>query len=307
MYSYVAYGLKIRAEFPLPELPLGNGAPPDLTIRRGKINRQPGELSADGSYFARNGDEAYLFWEEVGGFLVRDGSEIVVDPLPSAKDYIIRLPLLGTVLSAAICQLGLPGFHGSAVAIDGQGVSFLGYRGSGKSTMAAALYGRGHVLLADDLVAVKGLGKPERPIIVPSFPQLKLFPEAANASLRDDPETLPRLIPGFEKRARRITEGFSMDPVPLRAFYLLETDSDVSIRLVSPQEALLHLIKHSYAVRIFKKSVKGPSAAQHFQQCTELLRKVPVFALKRPRCLDRLVEISELVEAQISKAVADDR
>ena len=30
MFSYLAYGLKIRASFPLPELPIGNGAQPDL-------------------------------------------------------------------------------------------------------------------------------------------------------------------------------------------------------------------------------------------------------------------------------------
>jgi hypothetical protein len=298
MFSYLAYGLKIRASFPLPELPIGNGAPPDVTIARGKIDRPPPQTAADGSYFSMSGGEAYLYWDEVGGFLVREGREIIVDPLTMTEEHIIRLPLLGTVLSAAICQRGFPGFHGSAVEINGQAIAFLGHRGSGKSTMAAGLYARGHNLLTDDLVVVKDLDQPTGPTIVPSFPQLKLFPEAARASLGDDPESLPRLISGFDKRARRITDGFAQDPVPLRALYLLENDSSISIEPVPPQETLVHVVRHSYAARIFNKWLTGPRAAAHFRQCADLVRQVPIYVLKRPRALDQLPQVAELLEAQ---------
>ena len=301
MFSYLAYGLKIRASFPLPELAMGNGAPPDVTISRGRIDRPPPQTGADGSYFSMSGSEAYLYWDEVGGFLVRDGREIIVDSLTMTEEHIVRLPLLGTVLSAAICQRGFPGFHGSAVQIDGQAIAFLGHRGSGKSTMAAGLYARGHNLLTDDLVVVKDLDQRTGPTIVPSFPQLKLFPEAAMASLGDDPESLPRLISGFEKRARRITGGFAQDPVPLRALYLLENDSSVSIEPVPPQETLVHVVRHSYAARIFNKWLTGQRAAAHFQQCAALVRQVPVYALKRPRDLDQLPQVAELIEAQIRR------
>jgi hypothetical protein len=302
MFSYLAYGLKIRASFPLPELPLGNGAPADVTISRGTIDRPRPQTSADGSYFSMSGGEAYLYWDEVGGFLVKDGREIIVDPLTKAEDHIIRLPLLGTVLSAAICQRGFPGFHGSAVAIDGQAVAFLGHRGSGKSTMAAALYARGHDLLTDDLVVISDLDGPAGPTIVPGFPQLKLFPEAASASLGDDPEALPRLIAGFEKRARRVTSGFAKTPIPLRAIYLLEKDSQLAIEPIAPHKTLFEVLRHSYAARIFNKSLTGARAAAHFQQCADLVRKIPVCKLKRPVDLEKLPAVVDLLEAQVREA-----
>lgn len=299
MFSYTAYGLRIRASFPLPELVPANGEEPDLTICRGKIDRPIPQTSADGSYFSMTGNEAYLFWDDVGGFLVRNGSEIIVDSRDQAEEQIIRLPLLGTVLSAAICQRGFIGFHSSAVAIDGRAIAFLGHRGSGKSTMASALYARGHDLLTDDLVVLKDIEEQSGPMVVPGIPQLKLFPEAAKASLGDDPEALPRLIAGFEKRARRITGGFASDPVPLKLICLLDTDSSVFIEPVSAQQSMVELIRHSYAARIFNKWLTGAIAAKHFQRCADLARKVPICCVKRPRALDRLPDVVDLLEAHV--------
>jgi hypothetical protein len=299
MFSYLAYGLKIRATFPLPELPVGNGAPADVTISRGVIDRPRPQTSADGSHFSMSGGEAYLYWDEVGGFLVRNGREIIVDSSTMAADHIVRLPLLGTVLSAAVCQRGFAGFHGSAVEIDGEAVAFLGHRGSGKSTMAAALYARGHNLLTDDLVVISNLKGPGGPTIVPGFPQLKLFPEAARASLGDDPEALPRLIEGFEKRARRVTGGFADAPVPLRAIYLLQNDPQLAIEPIAPHQTLFEVLRHSYEARIFNKSLTGARAATHFQQCADLVSKVSVSLLKRPVALEQLPDVVDLLEAEI--------
>ena len=57
------------------------------------------------------------------------------------------------------------------------------------------------------------------PMLYPSFPQLKLFPEAAAASLGDNPEDLPLLILMYDKRARIANTGFSPQPVPLDHLY----------------------------------------------------------------------------------------
>jgi hypothetical protein len=296
MYSYVAYGLSIHSPTPLPELmPVAN-AKPDLIIRRAKLDRPlPTNTDRDGSYFRMEADEAYLFWQEVGAFLVRKGKEIIVDTFPGVEERIIRLPLLGTVLSAAISQRDLPALHGSAVAVNGQAVAFLGFRGAGKSTMAAALYSRGHSMIADDSVVLDIHG-PGMPKALPSFPQFKLFPEAARASLGDDPKKLPQLMSGFEKRGRRVVERFSPQPVPLSRLYILERGSEFGIEPIPTQERFLHLFRHSYVARIFGTSLNGAAASSHFLQCARLAGKAPVYRLKRPFSLAALPEAARMVE-----------
>ena len=153
---------------------------------------------------------------QVGAFLVRGGKEIIVDAISGVEESLIRLPLLGMVLAAVLQQRGLLVLHASAVAFNGDAVAFLGGSGWGKSTLAATLYARGHPLVADDLVAVD-VGGRENPIVLPGFPQLKLLPEAAAASLGDDAELLPRLASGFDKRSHRAANEFSITTFTRRA------------------------------------------------------------------------------------------
>jgi hypothetical protein len=296
MYSYVTYGLGIHSTFPLPELTAREGGEPDVTIRMGKLGRNLPRTDHTGSYFDVTPKEAYLFWEQVGGFLVRDGREITVEPLPGVEEQLLRLPLLGAVLSAAIHQRGYLGLHASAVAINGQAVAFVGASGEGKSTTAATLYGRGHAVLADDLVVISVSDGTNPSMLHPSFPQLKLFPEAAAASLGDDPEVLPQLMAGLDKRARHAPQGFTHQPLPLRCIYILETGPELKIEPLPSQEKIVQLIRQSYGARIFKHWLKGATAAAHFRRCAALADSVSICRLIRPRALAALGEMARLVE-----------
>jgi len=299
MYSYVTYGLGVSSILPLPELTAMEGVNADVTIRLGKSGREVPETDHNGSYFELTPQEAYLYWEQVGGFVVREGKEITVDRLPGVEDSLLRLPLLGAVFSAAIHQRGYLGLHGSAVAIDGQAVVFVGASGQGKSTTAASLYARGHTLLADDLVVLDMNHESGVPMLYPSFPQLKLFPEAAAASLGDDPESLPRLMVGIEKRSRVAKTGFSPQPVPLKCIYILRTDPAFAIEDLLPQEQIVQLIQQSYGALVFKLWLKGAAAAAHLRKCVALANSVPLRWLKRPRDLESLSELAQLVEGDV--------
>lgn len=272
---------------------------PDVTIRLGKTGRGIPKTDHNGSFFELHPHEAFLFWEQVGGFVVRDGKEITVDPLPGVEESLLRLPLLGAVFSAAIQQRGFLGLHASAVAIDGQAVVFAGASGQGKSTTAASLYARGHTLLADDLVVLDLDTESGVPMLYPSFPQLKLFPEAAAASLGDDPDDLPRLMAGVDKRARVAKKGFSPQAVPVKCIYILKTDSEFQIEPLLPQEQIVQLIQKSYGALVFTHWLKGKTAAAHLRKCVELANSVPLRWLKRPRDLESLSELAQLVEANV--------
>lgn len=302
MYSYVAYGLGIHCAFPLPELVVVDRNEADVNISLGKIGRSIPERDHRESYFQMTPEEAYLFWKQVGEFLALNGNEIIVDPSPGVAEQLIRLPLLGMVLGAVLQQRRFLALHASAVAVNGDAVAFLGRKGRGKSTIAAALYTRGHNLVADDLVAVD-FDRLDSPIVLPGFPQLKLMPEAAATVLGNNLENLPRLATGFEKRGFQDFSAFCPGPLPLRRIYLLCDHHVQRIERVQRQEALVNLVSQSYTARVFRQFLQGSEARLHFLQCSELATKVPVSVLKRPNSLSLLPDLAQLVEEDLASEV----
>jgi hypothetical protein len=295
MYYHFAYGLTICSSISLPEVVAVPETKPDVIIRVGQIGSYPQRASCSGGYFCLAPGEAFFYWDGVGAFLVRHGQEIIVDPLLGVSEDIIRLPLLGMVLSAVLQQRGILGLHASAIALHGGAVAFLGHKGQGKSTIATTFYARGHALVGDDLVAmdVNDLG---HPMVLPGFPQLKLMPEAVIAALGDDPTQLRQLAAGYEKRARIATTGFSLARLPLKRLYILEEGETLAIEPLRPQDALLHVLGQSYPARIFRQGLQGQEAASNFTQCAGVATQVPAFRLKRPKSLTLLLATAQLLE-----------
>lgn len=296
MHSYVAYDLCIHSALPLPELLAGEGAA-DVTIRLGEVDRSSSEATPLRTCFRATAEEAGLFWEEAGAFLVRGGNEIVIDPAPGVEGHTLRLFLLGPALGLLLHQRGFLILHASAVAIEGQAVAFLGGPGWGKSTTAAALHARGHSLVVDDVLAVE-TGDLAPPIVFPGFPQLKLWPEAA-ASLGDIPEKMPRLHPRLEKRARRDARDFPQSPLPLRRVYVLAEGPRQEIEPIERGEAFVELVRHSYLVRLLQATGAAPL---HFRQCERLVKTVPIRRLRTHRSLAELPALARMVEEEIAGA-----
>jgi hypothetical protein len=296
MYIYSAYGLGIRSTLPLPELPSPAVARTDVRIRTGKLNApsEPGHARPAGRIVRVTQGGAHLSWHQIGAFCVRDGREITVEPYPGVDKRLLRLALLGPVLALLLHQRGFLVLHASAVARGGSAVAFLGGKGAGKSTTAAVLCARGYQLLADDVVALELTGA-NRPRVLPGYPQLKLWPCAA-AALGEDPESLPPLSAGQEKRSRRMADRFAPGPLPLERLYVLSDGPSLEIELLAPQEAILQLIGHSYSSRFGKELLRGPAAAQHLLQCKEVAGYAPIHRLRRPLSLHELPDLARRVE-----------
>ena len=164
--------------------------------------------------------------------------------------------------------------------------------------MAAALAGRGHRVLADDVAVVRAT--PGGAVVLPGFPQLKLWPESA-ARLGIAPESLPRLRPALEKRAYRIDDQFQTRPAPLARVYVLADADDPAISALSPQDAVIELIRHSFAARVLEATT---STATHLQRCAALAGHGLVRSLQRPKRWEALPEVLALVEQDIARASA---
>ena len=145
MTNVEAYGLAIQSEIPLPEAP-ATGAGTQVLIRQGKVEKPAGEPNAERTYEI---DQANfrVYWRGVGTFLIRCGTDVVVEPESGAEEAVLRLYLLGPVLGILLHQRGFLVLHASVVSIAGGAVGFLGEKGWGKSTTAAALNARGHGLV----------------------------------------------------------------------------------------------------------------------------------------------------------------
>lgn len=295
MFFYTAYGLRIRSELAVPEfVPADEEAYPDVRVRFGRVDRRPSDPEGAHGCFHATPDEAYLFWKTHGAYVVRDGREIVVEP-STDPHRVPRLPLLGVALGILLFQRGLLTFHASAVSVDGGAAAFVGAKGAGKSTLAAALHARGHPLMTDDVLAATfsaGPSRAGRPYVAPGFPRFKLWPNAVVAVGRD-PEDFPRLHPQLEKRGVDAARGFSLEAVPLRGVYALADGPAVRARPLPPQEAFAELMGHAYAQRFLGSTGTTPA---HFRRCMKLLGAVPMFRLERPRSLSALSELAQFVE-----------
>lgn len=295
MFSYTAYGLNISSALALPELVPTEGSA-DLAVRFGRVERARPEALESGCVRA-TAEEVHLFWEEAGAFLVREGREIVVDPVPGVDERMLRVVVLGPALGALLYQRGWLTLHASCVEVEGGAVAFIGEKGWGKSTMAATMCARGHRLVADDVTAVRVDGA-SRPTVYPGYPQLKLWPDAA-AFLGEDPDELPQLVPIAQKLARRALREFSTRPLPLRCVYVLGGGDVPEIRPLDPQEALIELIRHTYGRELFR----AVGTRSHFLRCTGVVNEVRISSLKRPSSLSGLSDLARLVEGDLEQGV----
>lgn len=290
MFAYKAYGLTLRSALRLPELDEADpGATPDVMVTRAPVDVSRTNGSPATCLWA-DADEVCLRYEGTT-YLIRGGREITIDAATGADEVIQRLYLLGASLSVLLHQRKYLVLHASAVVTAGGGaVGFLGDKGAGKSTTAAALHARGNLLIADDIIAVSFEG--QIPMAHPGIPHMKLWPEAA-ARVGAAPESLPLIHPDFEKRGRRTAEGFATEPAALKRMYVLTDGEEEGVEPLPPQQAVMELVRFTFVLALLQST--GTSAA-HFHQAAALARAVPVCRLVRRRSLDALDELARFVE-----------
>lgn len=296
MHSYFSYGLHIQSELAMPELSPGSGAV-DVSVRFARLERpRPEEMES--YYLVRETPEGiFYFMEHIGSVWIRDGREILIDPLPGAEERGFRFLVSGIAMGLLLHQRGFLTLHASSVAVGDGAVAFTGWKGMGKSTLAASLHARGHAIITDDLLVLSV--EPDGVQVVPGFPTLKLFPDSAAASLGDDPEALPRIDVKGEKRSRATHAGFRQAALPLKAIYVLDyldEGTEHAIEPLPPRQACVELVRHSFALRLLQK--QGVSAA-HLRQCSQVVEQVPVSRLWRVRSLDGLAGLATLIETDL--------
>jgi len=293
-FFHRAFALTIASEIPLIELPPGAGTP-DVEVTIGTVEV---ERPAEGSWSVVAAPDDVRGWiPDGGGFRVRGGREIVVDPASGADERALRLGIVGPLLGVILTQRGQFVLHASSVVVDGRAVAFAGPSGRGKSTLATALARAGHPLVADDITVIDTAG-PE-PLVLPGFARVKLWPDSANM-LGEDAEALPLLHPARTKRSLQL-DDFHRHPVPLERCYLLEDGPAEESLEPAAREAVLALIGCTYQSQWLHQT---GASGKNLLHCTALARSGVVRRLLRRRDFDALPDVVRFVEADVRASVA---
>jgi len=216
-----------------------------------------------------------------------------VQPQRGVDEATLRLFLTGAVFAVLLHQRGHLVLHANTVSTQGSAVALLGAARSGKSTLAATLQCAGLCFVADDVTAIQ-LDSGDS-MVLPGFPQLKLWPEAAKCVVAD-PEALPRLRPGYEKRGLPIDDSLPRAPLPLTHIYVLAQGPDPAVEALAAQDALLELLKYSYC-----RALVPLDPLRHLRQCGTVIRRTVIRRLRAPRSLSLVPELARLIEDDVRR------
>jgi len=292
MYTYYAFAFRINSELIFPELlPDFSTAPPDLTIKWGDVS--PSGLDfpnqSKGLFYQATESALWLYVPNVARFLITHGNQIIIDPVEGADEDSIRVFILGSCMGAVLIQRDLFLLHGNAIKVGEHSVSFVGQSGTGKSTLAGAFFKQGYSILSDDICAVSVDGK-----VVPSFPQIKLWFDAAK-HLNIDTQVLRKIRPLIEKFAVPLAQQFQQDALPLKMVYVLHTHNKDEFKFTSiiGMQKLQPLRMNTFR----KKYLKGlDKERSHFKQCAQIASQIGVVRIDRPQDGFKLDELVDLIQ-----------
>lgn len=312
---YYIYGLNLKSNFKFTHhLTTGTGQP-NLTFEcinsppvrpdwKGASPSFPAPGDPDlGIYFYPQNRFDVLEFPNTGIFYVWS-DKILFQPDTSADPVEWEIQFLGTVLSFWLERQGVLALHASAVVLQKDcAVGFLASSQGGKSSLASTLIQSGCPLLTDDILPVECLE--DRIIGRPGYAQMRLWPDRAE-HLLGQYHHLEQVHPDYSKR--RVPIGldgwgsFCDDLQILKCLYLPERrdssrwGTEIEMVSVSPQEALIELVRQSFAAPILQAMGILP---QRLERLTKIVRQVPVKRLIYPNGMNYLPSVCEAIRADL--------
>jgi hypothetical protein len=294
-HRYKAFGLNIESDILCPEL-LPSVVPPDVIIKTNSFSTTLLGAKASGACF-QAAPGTVLLTCHAATFLVSEGSRILVNPASQTADKMVRLILLESAFGALLHQRGILPLHGSAVRVKEGAIIFVGPSASGKSTLAAALTGRGYSMLADEICAVS-FDDDGNPSVSPAYPQLSLWPDVIE-KLGKKKEDLEPLRKRLQKVKMIVGDSFCESTLPLVGIYVLNAVNAYSSELVpmSGAEKIEHLITNTYQPWLLD-GLGGKE--NNFEMSAIIAQCTPMCGANHPKTPpDRLDDFVDMVEEDL--------
>lgn len=295
VYFYQAFNMTIASQISLPELqPCPGLKIPDVQITIGQVTKDIGGTYGNNRYYQGEKDRLILHIKHVGNYDIKNGKEIVIEPVENGAIKELRLFLLGSAFGALLWQRGIIPMHGSAVQVREKCFIITGFQGAGKSTLAAAFAQNGYKILTDDIAAVV-FDREGDPWVYPSYPQQKLGKDSLK-SLRKHTAAFPQITGRIDKYAVSLEEDFCSFPKKLTAIYEVRKGNYETLDIfplfgVEKLELIINNVcRYGFA------EVMGLEE-RIFRQATALAQKVSVSRMIRPEHL-LTVEGEKILVAQ---------
>lgn len=251
--------------------------------------------------FARTNESHWLRFPGLADFQVSlDGLRVVEFAWEGTDESTLEHLFLNQVLPLAQSLQGELVFHGSAVRLVGGAVAFLGHSGRGKSTLAASFASCGHDFLTDD-----GLQLTQRNgvyLVSPSHPSIRLWEDSRAALVHAD-AVLSAPVQ-YTSKSRVMSDNLlraCREPQRLHHVYLLGDGvaDAVTIEPVTPREALIGLVNHSFMLDTSTAQVM----ARHFEALSQMAALPMFFRLDYPRRYDMLETVHEIIERHVTASL----
>lgn len=279
-FAYKSFGLVIDVPFECPELVAANGAVPDVVVRYGDVPESIPDARSRGTKFQVAPGKFLLNLPRIGRYYVTDGTDIVIERDAESDERDVRVFLLASAMTALVQQRGMVTLHASCVDVGGGAVMFLGKSGAGKSTLAMAFSEKGYRLHTDDVCVIRADGDGP-PMVMPQFPQLKLWRDAVEA-FDQSPDDLRRIRRKVEKYSYIVEGGVSAEPLPARALYFLDSHNreTLDVHAVKGPAAIEEILKNTYRKNYV---MQEDARLEHFRVCSGLAKHCRIMSVTRPQ------------------------
>ena len=261
-----------------------------------------------------------LVWEDPSGplkiyransgrsrrYRLKLGDEVAVDVIPGNRIAVAsdsRAPQLtidhfvaDQVIPRVLSQTGGLVLHAGAVCDEQSAFLLLGPSGSGKSTLAASFHHAGWRLMGDDAVVLSS--GPGQPIARAVYPSLRLFPDSIEALLPRD--VAAQAMAHYSSKQRvdlPVAEHFRELQVPLKAIFILAEacEERIAVRCLSAAKACMAIVENSFAL----DPGDAHRARLRMEGASQVVRKVPTFAIDYPRDYARLPEVRAAIISKV--------
>ena len=230
-FEVVVFGVRVT-DLPIAPWPVQGDQPSSARSIAWHSERSLVSGEPDGWSFG-DADAATVGWGAFADYRMRAGHRCTVDVvIDDISDADAVLAFILSVLPMALPLFGLEPFHGSAVRVGDGAALFLGGRGGGKSSTAAALHSIGYSVLTDDACAIDADGV--------------LWPGPPLVSPRDD-RAEQRVVGRYNKKFLRSVGDTDGNPASVEQVFLLQPQpgADLSVRRLSAAEAFPAVIAQS--------------------------------------------------------------
>ncbi|MBF0507628.1 MAG: hypothetical protein HQK57_01720 [Deltaproteobacteria bacterium] len=247
---YRAFGINISSSMSCPQFLPGSG-PPHVFFRYGDVPLSLSNALETSPTRQVTKERVLFFSEDIGRYLVSEGREILIHRDQNAESAVLRVRLLGSPLGGLLHQRKMFPLHGNAMVQNDTGLIILGDKGSGKTTLAAALFMRGWHIMADDICVVtfqdQGL-----PFVHPGAIHLKIRETTAHMIGASIADLIP--VPGIQDRKFWLAPENHICRHKARLALILvlatETRPDYSITPITRMDTLDQLYRHTYRRRL---------------------------------------------------------